>query len=39
MKSIILAALIGLSAVATGAVTANADTFSVHGYQGTHYGR
>jgi len=39
MKSFILAALIGLSAVATGAVSANADSFTVHGYQGTHYGR
>lgn len=39
MKSTILAALIGLSLVATGALTANADTFQVHGYQGTHYGR
>jgi hypothetical protein len=39
MKSFILAALITLSAVATGAVSANADSFTVHGYQGTHYGR
>jgi hypothetical protein len=38
MKSLILAALIGLSVVATGAVSANADTFAVHGYS-THYGR
>ncbi len=37
MKTIILAALIAVSAVATGTV-ANADTFAVHGYQGTHYG-
>ena len=39
MKSFILAALIGMSVVATGAVSANADTFAVHGYAGTHYGR
>jgi hypothetical protein len=37
MKTIILAALIAMSAVATGTV-ANADTFAVHGYQGTIYG-
>jgi hypothetical protein len=37
MKTIILAALIAVSAVATGTV-ANADTFAVHGYQGTSYG-
>jgi hypothetical protein len=37
MKTIILAALIAVSAVATGTV-ANADTFAVHGYS-THYGR
>jgi hypothetical protein len=36
MKTIILAALIAVSAVATGTV-ANADTFAVHGYF-THYG-
>ena len=39
MKSFIIAALLGLSALATGAATANADTFAVHGYEGTHYGR
>jgi len=38
MKTIILAALIAMSAVATGTV-ANADTFAVHGYQGNDYGR
>ena len=37
MKTIILAALIAVSAVATGTV-ANADTFAVHGYQGNSYG-
>jgi hypothetical protein len=37
MKTIILAALIAVSAVATGTF-ANADTFAVHGYS-THYGR
>lgn len=36
MKSFILAALIAVSAVATGTV-ANADTFAVHGYT-TNYG-
>jgi hypothetical protein len=39
MKTFILAALVAVSALATGVVTANADTFSVHGYQGTNYGR
>ncbi len=38
MKTIIITTLIGLSVVATGAGSANADTFSVHGYS-THYGR
>jgi hypothetical protein len=37
MKTIILAALIAVSAVATGTI-ANADTFAVHGYS-TQYGR
>ena len=39
MKTFILAALVAVSALATGVVTANADTFAVHGYQGTSYGR
>lgn len=39
MKSFILATLVSLSIVATGVATANADSFSVHGYSGTHYGR
>jgi hypothetical protein len=39
MKTFILAALVAVSTIATGVVTANADTFAVHGYQGTHYGR
>jgi len=38
MKTIILAALLAVSAVATGTV-ANADTFAVRGYEGTAYGR
>ena len=38
MNKIIIATLIGLSIVGMGAVAANADTFSVHGYS-THYGR
>jgi hypothetical protein len=37
MKTIIIAALIVVSAVATGTV-ANADTFAVHGYQCNSYG-
>ena len=37
MKTIILAALLAVSAVATGTV-ANADTFAVHGCQGNSYG-
>lgn len=39
MKSFILAALVAVSAIATGAVSANAETLPVHGYQGTIYGR
>ena len=38
MKNIIITTLIGLSIVAAGTVTANADTFSVHG-NATQYGR
>lgn len=38
MKTFILAALIAVPAIATGTVSASADTFTVHGYQGTHYG-
>jgi hypothetical protein len=37
MKTFLLAALVAAAALA-GAVSANADTFAVHGY-GTHYGR
>ncbi len=37
MKTIILATLLAVSAIATGTV-ANADTFAVHGYQGNSYG-
>jgi hypothetical protein len=38
MKTILFAALIAVAAL-SGAGAANADTFSVHGYQGNHYGR
>ena len=38
MKTIILAALIAVSAVATGGTVASADTFAVHVHS-THYGR
>jgi hypothetical protein len=38
MKNVILATLVAVSAVATGAVAANAGSFAVHGYT-THYGR
>jgi hypothetical protein len=38
MKTIILATLLAVSAIATGTV-ANADTFAVHGYLGNSYGR
>lgn len=38
MKSVIIATLVALSAIATGTVAANADSFAVHGYN-THYGR
>jgi hypothetical protein len=37
MKTLLFTALIALAAV-TGAVSANADSFGVHGYA-THYGR
>ena len=39
MKSFVLAALVALSGIVTVAATANADTFTIHGYEGTHYGR
>ncbi len=39
MKTLVLAALLGLAVATTGAVSAQADTFTVHGYQGTAYGR
>jgi hypothetical protein len=39
MKSLVITTLIGLSIVAGGTVSASADTFAVHGYQGTAYGR
>jgi hypothetical protein len=39
MRTFVLAALVAVSALATGVATANADTFTVHGYQGTNYGR
>ena len=39
MKSLVLTALLGLAVATTGAVSAQADTFAVHGYQGTAYGR
>ena len=39
MKNLIITTLIGLSIVASGTVSASADTFAVHGYQGTQYGR
>jgi hypothetical protein len=37
MKTLLLAALNVASAL-TGAVSAGADSFAVHGYQGTNYG-
>lgn len=39
MKSFILAAFVALSGITAGVATANADTFTIHGYEGTHYGR
>ena len=39
MKTFIRAALVAVSALATGVATANADTFTVHSYQGANYGR
>ena len=38
MKTLVLAALLGLSIATTGAVSVKADTFTVHGYNGG-YGR
>jgi hypothetical protein len=39
MKSFILAAIVALSGVTAVVATAHADTFAIHGYQGTRYGR
>ena len=39
MKSFAAAALIALAAATTGAVSVQADTITVHGFQGTTYGR
>lgn len=39
MKSLVLTAILGLAVATTGAISAQADTFTVHGYQGTAYGR
>jgi hypothetical protein len=38
MKTFLLAALVAAAAL-SGAGVANADTFTVHGYQGNDYGR
>ncbi len=38
MKTFLLAAIVAAAAL-VGGVSAQADTFSVHGFQGTHYGR
>ncbi|MGD9783538.1 MAG: hypothetical protein AB7E80_00415 [Hyphomicrobiaceae bacterium] len=38
MKAITLAIALAAAASALGMGTANADTFAVHGYQGTNYG-
>ncbi len=38
MKIFLLAAIVTAAAL-TGSVSAQADTFAVHGFQGTHYGR
>lgn len=39
MKTLILALAAGLSIVAAGSLSASAESFAIHGYQGTHYGR
>lgn len=39
MKTFILTALIAAAGVATITTVTLADTFTIHGYQGTHYGR
>lgn len=39
MKSIILSTILGCAVLLTGGVAAQADTITVHGYQGTSYGR
>lgn len=39
MKTLVLAALLGLAVATTGAVSAHADTITVHGTTGTGYGR
>jgi hypothetical protein len=39
MKSFVLAAFVALSGLTASVATAHADTFTIHGYEGTHYGR
>lgn len=39
MKTLVLAALLGLSIATTGAVSVQADTITVHGFAGAGYGR
>ncbi len=38
MKALIIATIVGVAISTTGAVSAKADTFTVHGYLGTAYG-
>jgi hypothetical protein len=39
MKSFAVAAIFALSTLTANVATVQADTFSIHGFQGTHYGR
>ena len=39
MKSFVLAAFVALSGITAGVATANADRFTIHAYERTHYGR
>ena len=39
MKTLVLSTIIALSALTGAAATASADSFPIHGYLGTAYGR
>ena len=39
MKAFLIAAFASLAFAATGIAPVKADTFTIHGFDGTHYGR